>query len=103
MASDNEERLVKILVAVHGMSGSDGTLDGKGERRRQWKNLSNLVEESLALEKKQQLCIDNIAMQGQVLASYAHALLRAGQTGNQLATRQAYQDLARYCKILREE
>ncbi len=103
MASSNDERLDNILVAIHRLWGSDGTIDFKLARKKSWGELRNMVEATRDLEKKRQECIDNIAEQGQVLASFAHAMLRAAQTGDRLMTRQAYQDLARYCKILREE
>ncbi len=93
----------ELAVKIHQMKGSDGTLDPKLERKKKWQEIHTLVTEILDEERKREECTDHIAEQGQVLGAFAHALVRAALSGSKHSTRLAYQDLMRYCKVLREE
>ncbi len=101
MPSDDKGK--ELAVAVHQLKGSDGTLDPRLERKKKWQGVQTLVTEILDEERKRDECASLIAQQGEVLGAFAHALVRAVLSGNGHSTRLAYKDLARYCKIIREE
>lgn len=100
MPSDSSNELA---IKVHQLRNSDGTLDPKLKRRKEWQEVQSLVTKILDDERRREECVNHLAEQGQILGAFAHALSRAILSGDKHATRLAYQDLARYCKVSRGE
>lgn len=94
----------ELAIKLHKMNVSDCTLDPspKLARRWAWSEIKATLSVLKELEGKREECSNLVASQGQILAAFAHSLVRAVVSGNAYATRLAYADLARYAKITME-
>lgn len=101
--SDLARQTIETMMKTRRLKETDGTIDTGLIRRADWLNVQNGLSSILDIESKRQECCDKIAEQEQILAAFCHALAKAVLSASPLATRLAYEDLARYCGIVREK